>query len=318
VKRVALGRTGLQVTQLGLGTAPIGGLFQAVSDEQAVATVERAWELGLRFFDTAPLYGHGLSESRLGRALAGKPRDEYVLATKVGRLLRPGSGHDPSQGDIWHGVPDLTPVRDYTRDGALRSLEESLERLGLDRVDIVHIHDPDDHHDEALAAAYPALDELRSSSAIRAVGAGMNQSAMLARFAGEADFDCFLLAGRYSLLDQSGARDLLPACLERGIAVIVGGVFNSGLLAGGATYDYSPAPAQMFDRARRLGEICAAYAVPLKAAALQFPFRHPAVTSVVVGARSPREIEECVALFELELPHELWGDLDQAHSGPSG
>ncbi|HSR21958.1 MAG TPA: aldo/keto reductase, partial [Candidatus Eisenbacteria bacterium] len=201
-ERVRLGRTDLEVTRLGLGTAPLGGLYRDVPDQQAAALLEAAWAAGLRLYDTAPLYGHGLSERRLGAALRSRPRDELVLATKVGRLLR---GDPPG------------PVFDFSADGARRSLEESLERLGLDRVDVLHVHDPDDHHDEALAGACRALDGLRREGRIGAVGAGMNQWQMLARFGREAAFDCFLLAGRFTLLDQSGLDELLPLCLERGI-----------------------------------------------------------------------------------------------------
>jgi D-threo-aldose 1-dehydrogenase len=311
-----LGGTGLTVTRVGLGTAPLGGLFERVTDEQAHGTIERAWELGLRFFDTAPLYGHGLSERRLGSVLGARPRDDYALATKVGRLLRAGAPPDESQLsgglDRWKDVPDVNPVFDFTYEGVLRSVEESLERLGLQRVDALHIHDPDDHPDEALDGAYRALDRLRSEGTIGAVGAGLNQVPLLVRFAREADFDCFLLAGRYTLLDQSALAELLPLCLERGIALIVGGVFNSGILADprpGATYDYSVAPPELVERAGRIGAVCEHHGVPLKAAALQFPLAHPAVTSLLIGPRSVAELEENVSLLRLELPAELWRDL---------
>lgn len=296
-ERVRLGRTDLEVTRLGLGTAPLGGLYRDVSDEEAAALLEAAWTAGLRFYDTAPLYGHGLAERRLGAAVRSRPRDELVLATKVGRLLR---GDPPG------------PVFDFSADGALRSLEESLERLGVDRVDVLHVHDPDDHHDEALAGAYRALDGLRREGRIGAVGAGMNQWQMLARFGREAAFDCFLLAGRFTLLDQSGLDELLPLCVERGIGVIAGGTFNSGILADprpGAPYDYRPAPPELVERARRLGAVCERHGVPLAAAAIQFPLRHPAVAAVVVGARSAAELEEDLRLFRWEVPAALWADL---------
>src|SRR5438046_8136606 len=213
LKRGQLGATPLRVTRLGLGTAPLGGLFTAVADDEAQRVVEAAWQAGIRFFDTAPLYGHGLAERRLGEVLRTKPRDEFVLATKVGRLLREGAPPDPSQS--YKGVPAVNPVFDFSYDGVMRSVEESLSRLGLDRIDVLHIHDPDDHFDEALTGAYRALDRLRSEGSIRAVGAGMNQSEMLVRFAREADFDCFWLAARHTLLDRSGAAALLPLCAER-------------------------------------------------------------------------------------------------------
>ena len=314
--RARLGRTSLTVTRAGLGTAPLGGLYEAVDDETAAVTVERAWRLGIRFFDTAPLYGHGLSERRLGRALARRPRGDFVLATKVGRLLRAGAPPDPSQAsgavERWQGVPPVNPVFDFSYDGVLRSVEESLERLGLDRVDVLHIHDPDEHYAEALAGAYPALDRLRSEGTIGAVGAGMNQSELLVRFAREADFDCFLIAGRYTLLDQSALAELLPLCLERGIAVVVGGVYNSGILADpgpAAFFDYSVAPPGLVERAERLRDVCARHRVPLKAAAIQFPLAHPAVTSLLVGPRSVAELEENLALLRADIPPALWDEL---------
>jgi D-threo-aldose 1-dehydrogenase len=312
-ERVPLGRTGIEVTRLGLGTAPLGGMYEAVSDEQGRATIDAAWAAGLRFFDTAPLYGHGRSERRLGAALRDRPRDEFVLATKVGRMLRAGGPPDPE--GIWVDAPELHPFFDFSEEAALTSFRESLERLGLDRVDVLHIHDPDDHHDEALAGAYRALDRLRADGRIRAVGAGMNQAAMLARFAREGRFDCFLLAGRFTLLDQSGLDDLLPLCRREGIAVIAGGVFNSGILADprpGAHYNYLPATPELVERALRLAEVCDRHGVPLAAAAVQFPLRHPAVATVLVGARSAAEVEEDVRLFRCDVPDELWADLTAA------
>jgi D-threo-aldose 1-dehydrogenase len=287
----------LELPRLGLGTAPIAGLYAAVDDETALAVVERAWELGVRYFDTAPYYGSGLAERRLGRGLRERPRDEYTLSTKVGRLLRSG-------GSGWEGA-----YFDFSHDAALRSLEASLERLGLDRVDIALVHDPDDHYDEALAGAFRALASLREEGVVRAIGVGMNQTALLCRFAREADPDCFLVAGRYTLLDRSAADELLPLCAERGIAVIGGGVFNSGVLAGGGTYDYQTAPPDVVERARALADLCAHYDVPLAAAAVQFPSRHPAVSSVLVGCRSPAEVEEDVRLWSLEVPSALWDEL---------
>jgi D-threo-aldose 1-dehydrogenase len=315
-ERVSLGQTGLAVTRLGLGTAPLGGLFAPVTDDDAHGTVERAYAIGLRFFDTAPLYGHGSAEQRLGRALRHKPRGDFVLATKVGRLLRAGAPPDPSQfheGRPFYKVTSpLNPVFDFTYEGVMRSVEESLRRLGVDRLDILHIHDPDEHYVEALRGAYPALDRLRGDGAIAAVGVGMNQSEMLVRFARAARFDCFLVAGRYSLLDHTALRELLPLCLERRIAVIVGGVYNSGILAdprAGATFDYVPAPAALIERAQRLQAACSGYGVPLKAAALQFPLGHPAVVSVLIGCRSAAEVEENMRLFRTDIPAELWEQL---------
>ncbi|HET7421467.1 MAG TPA: aldo/keto reductase [Candidatus Dormibacteraeota bacterium] len=311
MNRVPLGRTNLQVTQLGLGSAPLGGLFEAVTDDEAHRTVEAAWGAGIRFYDTAPLYGSGLAERRLGAVLRTKPRDEFVLMTKVGRLLRADAPPDPDQS--FKGTPPLNPVFDFSYDGVMRSVEESLERLGLDRVDVLLIHDPDNHHDEALSGAYRALDRLRSDGTITAVGAGMNQSEMLARFAREAGFDCFLLAGRYTLLDRDGARELLPLCLEHGIAVVAGGVFNSGILADPDTqprFNYRPAPPQLVQRARALRAVCERHGVDIKAAALQFPLRHPAVAAVLIGPRSVAQLEENVQLFETPIPEGLWPEVD--------
>jgi D-threo-aldose 1-dehydrogenase len=315
-ERTPLGDTRLTVSRLGLGTAPLGGLFAPVTDADAHGTVERACAVGLRLFDTAPLYGHGLAETRLGSVLRQHPRDEFVLATKVGRLLRAGAPPDPSQfhegKPFYTATSPLNPVFDFTYDGVLRSVEESLLRLGLERLDILHIHDPDEHYEEALRGAYPALDRLRGEGTIAAVGVGMNQSEMLVRFARAAHFDCFLVAGRYSLLDQTALRELLPLCLERRIAVIAGGVYNSGILAdprAGATFDYIPAGADVIERAQRLQAVCRRHGVPLKAAALQFPLGHPAVASVLIGCRSPAEVEENVRLFRTDIPDGLWEQL---------
>jgi len=282
-----------------------------VADDEAHRVVEAAWQAGIRFFDTAPLYGHGLAEQRLGAVLRAKPREEFVLATKVGRLLRADAPPEP--GQAYKGVPPVNPTYDFSYDGVMRSVEESLARLGLDRVDVLHIHDPDEHFEDALAGAYRALDRLRAEGTIRAVGAGMNQAEMLVRFAREADFDCFLLAGRYTLLDRTGAAELLPLCVEKSIAIIAGGVFNSGILANprpGTTFNYQQAPPELVDRALRMEEICARHGVELKAAAIQFPLRHPAVASVLTGCRSVREVEENVRMFQAPIPSSLWDELD--------
>jgi D-threo-aldose 1-dehydrogenase len=292
----------LELGRLGLGTAPLAGLYEAVDEDDAYAVVDRAWELGIRTFDTAPYYGSGLAEQRLGTALRDRPRNDFVVSTKVGRLLRPGTS-------AWHDAPALEAYFDFSYDSALRSLEESLERLGLDRVDIALVHDPDDHYDEALAGAYRALAQLRDEGVVRSIGVGMNQSELLCRFAREADPDCFLLAGRFTLLDRSGADELLPLCVERGIAVIAGGVFNSGVLAGGDTYDYGSASNDVLERVERLRATCAGLDVPLPAAALQFPLRHPAVATVLVGCRTAEEVAEDVRLLEEELPPALWQEL---------
>jgi len=311
LKRVAFGRTRLRVTELGLGSAPLGGLFEAVAEDEVHRVVDAAWGAGIRFFDTAPLYGHGLAEKRLGEVLRTKPRDEFVLATKVGRLLRADAPPEPGQAYV--GVPPVNPVFDFSYDGVMRSVDESLARLGLDRIDILHIHDPDDHYEEALHGAYRALDTLRSEGTISAVGAGMNQAEMLSRFAREANFDCFLVAGRYTLLDRIAAKELLPLCVEHGIAVVAGGVFNSGILAdpnSDTHYNYQPAPAELIRRALELKARCERRGVDLKAAAIQFPLRHPAIPVVLTGPRSVAELEENIRMFQAPIPDELWDELD--------
>jgi D-threo-aldose 1-dehydrogenase len=307
---IRLGRTDLEVTRLGLGTAPLAGLYRAVDESEAVAAVERSWQLGIRFFDTAPLYGFGLAEQRVGKVLRERPREEFTLATKVGRLLRADAPPEPGQD--FHGVPPVNPVFDFSYDGVMRSVEESRKRLGIERLDILHIHDPDDYYDKAISGAYRALDDLRRGGVIGAVGAGMNQAEMLTRFAREGEFDCFLLAGRYTLLDQVALRELLPTCLERGVAIIAAGVFNSGILSdpkSGARYNYRPAPPELLDRAQRIQAVCERHGVPLRAAALQFPLGHPAVQTVVVGCRSAEQVEDTVRMFEMPVPTSLWEEL---------
>ena len=284
----------IELGPLGLGTAPLGGLYEAVADDTAHAVVERAWDLGVRYFDTAPYYGSGLAERRLGAAIRDKPREELVVSTKVGRRLLPGASD-------WHGA-----YFDFSFDGALRSLAESLERLGLDRVDVALVHDPDNHYDEALAGAFRALEQLRDEGVVRGIGIGMNQTELLCRFAREAEPDFFLVAGRYTVLDRSAAEELLPLCEEKGIGVVAGGVFNSGVLAGGDTFDYETAPPDVVARVASLRKTCASLNVPLPAAAVQLPARHPAVVSVLIGCRTPQEVEEDVRLFALDVPPELW------------
>ena len=309
-QRAPLGRTSLSVTRFGLGTAPLAGFREAVPEDQAIAVIERAWDAGVRHFDTAPLYGFGLGEVRLGKALHDEPRGDFVLASKVGRLLR--SDAPPEPGQNFRGTPPVNPVFDFSYDGVMRSVEESLERLQLERIDILHIHDPDNHFDRAMYGAYRALDRLRSEGSIRAVGAGMNQAEMLARFAREGNFDCFLLAGRYTLLDQIALKELLPLCVERGIAIIAAGVYNSGILADprpGARYNYVAAPAPLLESARKIRAVCDRNGVPLKAAALQFPLGHPAVSCVVVGCRSVAQLDESLEMFKVEIPPALWQQL---------
>jgi D-threo-aldose 1-dehydrogenase len=311
MRQIPLGKTGLRVSEIVFGGAPIGGLFAPVGDEDAAGALAAAWAAGIRAFDTAPHYGVGLSEQRIGRFLAGRPRDEFVLSTKVGRRLVPAAG-DVEGVEGFYGTPRLARVWDYSRDGVLATLADSLRRLGTDRVDIALIHDPDDHAGEALDGAYAALDQLRSEGAVGAVGVGMNQAPLLEWFVERADLDCVLVAGRYSLLDTSAADSLFPACQRRGVAVLAAGVFNSGILANprpGATYDYAPAAAALVERAQRIRAVCARHEVPISAAALAFALRHPAVTAVVVGARNAGEITEDVGHLATEVPDALFADL---------
>ena len=283
--RLSLGRTGLRVTRLGLGAASIGGLYEAVAEGDAQATVAHAWEIGIRTFDVAPLYGYGAAERRLGMALADHPRDEYVLSTKVGRLVRPPDAIPPGadvdaqsldgRNDAYYARSEpLRLVFDYSADAVRRSMREE--------------------------------------GTIRAVGAGMNQSSMLARFAREGDFDVFLVAGRYTLLDQDALTELLPLCVERGISILAAGVMNSGVLADprpGSRFDYRPAPPAVVDRARRIAAVCERHDVPLRAAAIQFPLAHPAVVSLIAGVRSVDHLDEYPALMRRPIPAARWVNL---------
>jgi D-threo-aldose 1-dehydrogenase len=312
--KVQLGHSGVAVTRLAFGGAAIGNLFTEVPPEVATAAIDAAWDAGVRYFDTAPHYGCGLSERRLGAALRDRPRHEYALSTKVGRLLEPVEG-DPDGDDLAYGfaVPAThRRVWDFSADGVLRSIEASLDRLGLDRIDIAYLHDPDEHAAQAFDEAYPALERLRSEKVIGAIGAGMNQSRMLERFVRDTDVDAVLLAGRYTLLNQEGLTGLLPEAQRRGVSVVVGGVFNSGLLADprpSATFDYAPAPGELLDRALRMDAVARRWDVPLRAAALRFPLGHPAVAAVLVGTRSADEVRDAAELMERDIPAGLWAEL---------
>ncbi len=298
------GKNSLQVTNLGFGTAPIGNLYNPVPDADSDATIQRAYELGVRLFDTAPLYGRGESELRLGRALKGIPRDSYVISTKIGRVLN---------------ADRSAFVYDYSRDGVLRSLEGSLERLGTDHVEVVLVHDPDadtvDHEQDALDGAFPALNELRRQGVIKGFGAGMNQWQMEQRFAEQADPDVFLLAGRYTLIEQTSL-GFLQLCKEKGIGIFLGGVYNSGILATGpkegAKYNYSNATAEILAKVRQVEAICQQHGVPLNVAALHFARAHPTITSLVIGAVKPAEVEANVQALGMTIPAALWQDLRAA------
>jgi D-threo-aldose 1-dehydrogenase len=301
------------LTRLSFGGAQIGNLYRETSDEEAAGAVAAAWEVGIRYFDSAPHYGLGLSERRLGAALRAHPRDEYVISTKVGRLLEPAT----SAAVDGEGFAVAAAVRrrwDFSRDGVRRSLEDSLARLGLDRVDILFMHDPDEHWREAVEQAYPALAELRDQGVVRAIGAGMNQSEMLTRFVRHTDIDLVMLAGRYTLLEQGALDELLPECERRGVGVIAVGVFNSGLLSRpdpkpGSKYNYADAPGELLERAARIAAVCARHGSSLPAAALHFPLGHPAVVSVGVGIRTAEQARRNHELFSARVPAELWEEL---------
>ncbi|MET9155236.1 aldo/keto reductase [Streptomyces griseoflavus] len=305
----------VRVGALAFGAAGIGNLFSPVTDDEAARAVDAAWEAGVRYFDTAPHYGLGLSERRLGAALRARPRHEYAVSTKVGRILEPvpaTAGDDLADG---FAVPATHRRRwDFSARGVRRSVEESLERLGLDRIDIAYLHDPDDHMEQALDEAYPELERMRDEGVVGAIGAGMNDAGPLTRFVRETGVDAVLLAGRYTLLDQSGLVELLPLAAERGVGVVVGGVFNSGLLADprpGATFDYAPARLETLSRALELQAVCEGHGVPLRAAALHFPFGSPAVTSVLTGARSAAEVQDAAGLLGRPVPDALWAELKE-------
>lgn len=309
---------------LGFGAAPLGNMRRALNEADAEATVRRAWDLGLRYFDTAPLYGHGLSERRLGAALRGETRDGYLVSTKVGRLLEPCAAGEEG-GGIYVDTPPVKAAFDYSYDGVMRSFEASLARLGLDRVDIVYVHDIDamTHGSTAAAEArlwelfdgggWRALDGLRSAGAVRAIGAGVNACAPCERLLELADPDIFLLAGRYTLLDQSALKRLLPQCLARDVRIVLGGPFNSGVLATGARpgafYDYEPAGPEILARTAALEAVCRRHGVPLAQAALQFPGAHPAVACVIPGGQTPEEVARNVATHAAPTPPALWAEL---------
>ncbi len=326
-KKQEIGRQGLEVTQLGMGGAALGNLYAVVDENGAAETIASAYTAGIRYFDTAPLYGYGRSENRLGLELLRYNRDEFVISTKVGYSLVPRTAEEPPESPFVD-VPPLDKEFDFSRDAVLRSFEESLKRLQTDYIDILFIHDPDEgisiqpdfddpysvsHFSRAMDQVYPALDELRAQKVVKAVGAAMNQWQMLHDFAVEGDFDCFLLAGRYTLLEQEPARRFLPLCEEKGIRIVIGGPYNSGILATGAVegayYNYLPATPEVLDRTRRIQHVCARHNVSLQAAALQFPFGHPSIASIIPGARSAAEIEANVGFFEEAIADDFWTDL---------
>ncbi|RMH50978.1 MAG: aldo/keto reductase [Alphaproteobacteria bacterium] len=318
------GDGGLSFTELGFGTAPLGNLYRAISEEEAQAILERAWAAGVRYFDTAPLYGLGLAETRLNRFLRGKPRDAYVLSTKVGRLLKATTPDRRDGLGRWFDVPARVEVYDYGYDAVFRSLEFSLERLGVDRIDILFAHDLDlsNHGSQAaldarlaqlMKGGYRALCALREQGVIRAFGAGVNEWQPCQWMAERGDFDIFLLAGRYTLLEQEALESFLPLCQQRGIGVVIGGPYNSGILATGprpgAHYNYAPAPPEILDRVARIEAVCARHGVRMVDAAFRFPLMHPAVLSVIPGGQSVAEMDANLRASRAEIPPALWDDL---------
>ncbi|MFD8082450.1 aldo/keto reductase [Kitasatospora sp. NPDC059722] len=306
--------TPVAVTELGFGGAVIGNLYDVTPESDARAAIDAAWASGIRYFDTAPHYGLGLSERRLGAALRDRPREEYVVSSKVGRLLVPNEQPRGADTEGFAVRDDLRRQWDFSRDGVLRSIEDTLRRTGLDRLDVVYLHDPDDHWEQAAQEAVPALVDLRDQGVIGAVGVGMNQSAMPARFLRETDLDVVMLAGRYTLLDQSGLDDVLPAARDLGRSVVAVGVFNSGLLARdrpalGMKYDYRDAPADLVRRASAIAEVCEQHGTTLPAAAIAFPYTHPAVVNVTLGMRDRAQVERNAELHRRPVPAGLWEHL---------
>ena len=298
---------------LGFGGAPIGNLYRDIDDETAIAAVTEAWDLGIRYFDTAPHYGLGLSERRFGEALSAQPREQFLLSTKVGRLIRPAPRPTDLDDEGFMVPGDRVRVRDYSGDGVRRSIDESLERLGTDHIDIVYIHDPDDYWAEAIDGAAPMLSQLRDEGVIGAWGAGMNQSEMLARFVRETDIDLVMQAGRYTLLEQGGREELVPECERRGVGIVNVGVLNSGILANEdplaqAKYNYEEAPDEIVHKAQKLSVLAAAHGTTLPAVALAFSLRDPAVTNVTVGMRTPDQVRRNVDLFRQTVPVAFWDE----------
>lgn len=316
MKTHRLGRSTVEVTELGFGGGPLGGLFEPLDDDTAAQALAAAWEAGIRYFDTSPHYGIGHSERRIGELLRTKAPGDFTLSTKVGRLLVP---QDPAgRWDESFQVPAThRRVWDFSRDGVLRSVEDSLTRMGTDRVDVLFLHDAEQHFDRALRDGFPALAELRSQGVVGAVGAGMYDPAKLTTLVRETDADVVMLSGRYTLLDHSALDDLLPSCAERGVSVLAASVFNSGLLAtprptSAARFDYAPVSPEQLRRAHLMADVCETHGVTLPQAAMAFPLLHPVVAGIVLGMRSADEVRRNVASFAAAVPSGLWDDLRAA------
>ena len=320
-----LGRTKLKVTVLGLGTATLGNLYAPVTDADAEDTLKTAFDAGVRFVDTAPFYGHGWSEHRVGEALRGYKRDDIVLSTKIGRLLKPKDpGRGGIDGGVFAAVLPFDPVFDYSYDGVMRSVEDSLQRLGTHRIDVLLIHDvdrwthgsqeaSDRRMKEVLEGGYKAMAKLREGGAVGAIGAGLNEWDTCQKLAEASDLDCFLLAGRYTLLEQESLQTFLPLCQKRGIGIFLGGPYNTGILATGAVpgayYNYAPAKPDILERVHKIEAVCQRHKVALASAALQFPLAHPAVCSVIPGAKSAAEVKRNIATIEAPIPRDFWSEL---------
>jgi D-threo-aldose 1-dehydrogenase len=320
-RTLAVGASSISLSELGFGGVPLGNMNRVLTDQEAYETMEAAWDAGLRYYDTAPYYGHGLSESRIGAVLSQRPRDEFVISTKVGRLLEPCAPGEEDSG-IYLNTPNLRVRFDYSYDGVMRSYAASLDRLGLDRVDILYVHDigtlthgdaAAGHYRHLMSGGWRALDELRSSGAVHAIGLGVNENAICEAVLADADPNIFLLAGRYTLLDQSAAKRLLPECTKRGVGIVLGGPYNSGILATGpipnAQYDYAAAKPEILERAAKLQGICAAHDVTLAEAALHFPLRHQAILSVIPGSQTVEQVALNIATYEKVVPEALWSEL---------
>lgn len=315
------GRVDLEVSAFAFGTAPVGNIFREIDEPTSDAMFQRSWDAGIRYYDTAPMYGHGLSELRTGQSLRWKRRDDFVLSSKVGRLLRPAR-RETIDFAPWNNAAPFTSEFDYSYDGTMRSFEDSLQRMALERMDIVFIHDIDVYtrgkdqpevFRQAMDGCYKALARLRDEKLVKAIGVGVNEWEVCQAALEQRDFDCFLLAGRYTLLEQDSLDTFLPLCEKRGAAVVVGGGFNSGILATGAIpgakYNYSPAPADIIDKVARIEKVCAEFNVPLPAAALQFVVAHPAVPSFCAGTRTVEQLDHNLAWFSHPIPAEFWAEL---------
>ncbi|EAR26076.1 possible oxidoreductase (putative secreted protein) [marine actinobacterium PHSC20C1] len=309
---------GLELTEIGLGAAQLGNLYRETTDAEVEVGVAEAWNAGVRYFDTAPHYGLGLSERRLGEQLRTHPRDEYVVSSKVGKLLVPNPGGADRMDDEGFAVPAVTKRQwDFSRDGILRSVEESLARTGLDRIDVLYMHDPDNHFEQASTEGIGALIELREQGVVKAVGAGMNHAAPLAELIRRADVDLVMCAGRFTLIDDSALADLLPTALDHSVGIVVAGVYNSGLLGrerprADATFDYEPVPPAILEKANNIADVCEAHGVTLPEAAIAYVLRHPAVVSVVVGARGGDQVRSNIERYAATMPDGLWDDLEAA------